>query len=92
MAQDFDLQVAEFQIRIAALNRNTALWHTRHKARGINLSGKGEARSDPDLCKRAVALVRLTLKRGGITTRRAKTTGSACESLAHAIAGAYHSQ
>ena len=43
MARDFDRQVAELQVRIAVLNGETALRHTRHGSGGISPSGEREA-------------------------------------------------
>jgi len=49
MARDFDRQVAEIQVRIAVLNRYTALGRPVTDAVGET----GEERSEPDLCNKA---------------------------------------
>jgi len=50
MARDFDRQVAEVQVRIAVLNRYTALGIPVTKAVGLIRPGKGEPWPSPDLC------------------------------------------
>ena len=54
MARDFDRQVAELQVRIAVLNRYTALGIPVTEPVGQIRLGKGEVRSGPDLCNRAI--------------------------------------
>jgi len=53
MARDFDRQVAEFQVRVAALNGVTALGIPVTETVGYVRSGKGAGRPSPDLCNRA---------------------------------------
>jgi hypothetical protein len=53
MARDFDRQVAEIQIRIAVLNRYTALGIPLTEAVGYIRLGKGEVRHSTDLCNKA---------------------------------------
>jgi hypothetical protein len=55
MARDFDRQVAEFQVRVAALNGVTALGIPVTETVGYVRSGKGAGRPSPDLCNRADA-------------------------------------
>ena len=49
----FDRQVAELQVRIAVLNRYTALGRPVNEPVGYIRPGKGAVRSEPDLCNRA---------------------------------------
>lgn len=53
MARDFDRQVAEIQVRMAVLNRYTALGVPVTEAVGKVCPGKGGVRSKPDLCYKA---------------------------------------
>ena len=53
MARDFDRQVAEIQIRVAALNKYTALGIPVTKVVGSFRPGKGEVPSRPDLYNKA---------------------------------------
>jgi len=53
MARDFERQVAEIQIRIAVLNRYTALGIPVTEPVGLVRMGKGEERPSPDLCNKA---------------------------------------
>ena len=50
MARDFDRQVAEIQIRVAVLNRYTALGIPVTEVAGQIRPGKGQACPSPDLC------------------------------------------
>lgn len=52
-AQDFDRQVAEFQVRVAVLNGFTALGAPITEAAGQGCAGKGEPRPSTDLRNRA---------------------------------------
>ena len=49
----FDRQVAELQMRIAVLTRYTALGKPVTEPAGQVRPGKGEGRSNPDLCNKA---------------------------------------
>jgi hypothetical protein len=53
MARDFDRQVAELHVRIAVPNGYTALSIPVIVALGWVRPGKGETRSNPDLCNSA---------------------------------------
>jgi hypothetical protein len=53
LAQDFDRQVAELQIRIALLNRFTALDIPLTEAVGVARPGNGQKWRSIDLCNRA---------------------------------------
>ena len=53
MARDFDRQVAEIQIRVAALNKYTALGIPVTEVIGSFRPGKGEVPSRPDLYNKA---------------------------------------
>ena len=53
MARDFERQVAELQVRIAVLNGDTALGIPVTQAIEQVRPGKGELRSEPDLCNEA---------------------------------------
>ena len=54
MARDFERQVAEIQIRIAILNRYTALGIPVTEPVGYVRMGKGEERPSTDLCNKAL--------------------------------------
>lgn len=62
MARDFDRQVAELQVRIAVLNRYSALGIPIIEPIGSVRLGKGEVRSNPDLCNRAFQVRRFNDK------------------------------
>jgi hypothetical protein len=51
-ARDFDRQVAEFQVRFAVLNSDTALGSPVTKVVGQVCPGKGAIRPSADLCNR----------------------------------------
>ena len=53
MARDFDRQVAEIQIRVAALNKYTALGIPVTEVIGSFRPGQGEVPSRPDLYNKA---------------------------------------
>ena len=54
MARDFDRQVAEIQIRVAVLNKYTALGISVTELVGSFRPGKGEVPSRPDLYNKAI--------------------------------------
>ena len=53
VARDFDRQVAEIQLRIAVLNRYTALGIPVTEAVGQARREKGQLRPSKDLCNKA---------------------------------------
>ena len=58
MARHFERQVAEVQVRIAILNRYTTLGKPVTEPVGQVRPGKGEVRSQTDLCNKVLPLFR----------------------------------